>query len=241
MGTTVTTTVTKSGPGGAAAVVYKELMADIADFRLLPGDRFTETDLSRRFGASRTPIRDALLQLKRDGFVDVRFRSGWYICPFDFKRFDDLYELRTVLETAAIERLLRGDEDVREAALAALDAIWQVDPAEQETDPRRMTDLDEGFHSRLVEAAGNREMATMHRENTEKIRIIRRLDFFKELRIAATYREHGALLKVLRRGDCQGALSLLRAHIESSKQEVRKITLHMMHEARTAPRSAEDH
>ena len=215
-------------------------MADIADFRLLPGDRFTETDLSRRFGASRTPIRDALLQLKRDGFVDVRFRSGWYICPFDFKRFDELYELRIVLETAAIERLLRGDDAVRQAALDALDAIWLVDEAARETDPRRMTDLDEGFHSRIVDAAGNREMALMHHENTEKIRIIRRLDFFKEFRIAATYQEHGALLKTLRRGAINEVLPLLRAHIESSKQEVRKITLHMMHEARSAPRSGEE-
>ena len=215
-------------------------MADIADFRLLPGDRFTETDLSRRFGASRTPIRDALLQLKRDGFVDVRFRSGWYICPFDFKRFDELYELRIVLETAAIERLLRGDDAVRQAALDALDAIWLVDEAARETDPRRMTDLDEGFHSRIVDAAGNREMALMHHENTEKIRIIRRLDFFKEFRIAATYQEHGALLKTLRRGAINEVLPLLRAHIESSKQEVRKITLHMMHEARSATRSGEE-
>ena len=227
--------------GGAAALVYKELMADIADFRLLPGDRFTETDLSRRFGASRTPIRDALLQLKRDGFVDVRFRSGWYICPFDFKRFDDLYELRTVLETAAIERLLGGDDAVRQAALDALDAIWLVDEAARESDPRRMTDLDEGFHGRIVEAAGNREMAIMHGENTEKIRIIRRLDFFKDYRIIATYQEHGALLRVLRRGALDEALQLLRAHIESSKQEVRKITLHMMHEARVTPRFGEEH
>jgi DNA-binding GntR family transcriptional regulator len=233
--------VTTTRPGGAAALVYKELMADIADFRLLPGDRFTETDLSRRFGASRTPIRDALLQLKRDGFVDVRFRSGWYICPFDFKRFDELYELRIVLETAAIERLLRGDDLVWRPALDALDAIWLVDEAVRETDPRRMTDLDEGFHSRIVEAAGNREMAIMHRENTEKIRMIRRLDFYKDFRIAATYQEHGALLKILRRGAINDALPLLRAHIESSKQEVRKITLHMMHEARAAPRSDEGH
>jgi DNA-binding FadR family transcriptional regulator len=61
------------------------------------------------------------------------------------------------------------------------------------------------------------------------------------LRTAATYREHGALLRVLRRGALDEALPLLRAHIESSKQEVRKITLHMMHEARVAPRAGENH
>lgn len=224
--------MTTTGLGGAAALVYKELMADIADFRMLPGDRFTETDLARRFNASRTPVRDALLQLRRDGFVDVRFRSGWYVCPFDFRRFDELYELRIILETAAFERLSRADEETRERTLGFLDAIWLVDETAREADPRRMAELDEGFHSHIVNAAGNREMAIIHRENTEKIRIIRRLDFFKAARIAATYREHAELLRLLRRGALSQALILLRAHIESSKQEVRKITLHMMHEAR---------
>jgi DNA-binding GntR family transcriptional regulator len=228
--------VTATRSGGAAARVYQELMADIADFRLLPGDRFTETDLAKRFGASRTPIRDALFQLQRDGFVDVRFRSGWFVCPFDFKRFDELYELRIILETAAIERLLRVDDEVKHATLDFLDAIWLVPEAERESDPRKMTDLDEGFHTRIVDSSGNREMAMMHKENTDKIRIIRRLDFFKEARTAATYREHGELLRLIRRGQSTEALILLRAHIETSKQEVRKITLHMMHEARAVPR-----
>jgi DNA-binding GntR family transcriptional regulator len=224
-------TVTTTRLGGTAALVYEGLMADIADFRLLPGDRFTETDLSHRFGASRTPIRDALLQLKRDGFVDVRFRAGWHVRPFDFQRFDELYELRMILEVAAFERLLRGEATVRNATLGRLEAIWLVGEHDRETDPRRMTELDEGFHSGIVEAAGNREMAIMHRENTEKIRIVRRLDFFKDLRIAATYREHGEILRLLRRGSLSEVIILLRAHIEASKQEVRKITLHMMHEA----------
>ncbi|MCB8882747.1 GntR family transcriptional regulator [Acidisoma cellulosilytica] len=224
--------VTTTRLGGAAALVYQELMADIADFRLLPGDRFTETDLSHRFGASRTPIRDALLQLKRDGFVDVRFRSGWFVCPFDFQRFDELYELRMTLEVAAFERLSRAEPEIRLAALDHLDAIWIIDESARETEPRRMTELDEGFHSGIVEAAGNREMAIIHREITEKIRIIRRLDFFKDARTAATYREHGELLRLLRRGALSEAIIMLRAHIEASKLEVRKITLHMMHEAR---------
>ncbi len=218
-------------------MVYRELLADIADFRLLPGDRFTEMDLSRRFSASRTPIRDALFMLKRDGFVDVRFRSGWHVCPFDFKRFDELYELRIVLETAAVERLCHSGAEARLEAVKKLETIWNIPEAARETTPRRLTELDEEFHRTLMEAAGNREMAVLHHDMTEKIRIIRRLDFFKESRIAATYREHAQLLKLLRRGQQTETLILLRAHIESSKQEVRKITLHMMHEARAAGRN----
>jgi DNA-binding GntR family transcriptional regulator len=229
--------VTATTRGRTAERVYQDLLADISDFRLLPGDRFTETDLSRRFAASRTPIRDALFMLKREGFVDVRFRSGWHIRPFDFKRFDELYELRIVLETAAVERLCQAGNDARLEVVDQLEKIWKVPEAEREPDPKRLTALDEGFHRALVEAAGNREMAAIHDELTEKIRIIRRLDFFKDSRIAATYREHVQILRPLRRGLVAETLIMLRAHIESSKQEVRKITLHMMHEARAASRA----
>jgi DNA-binding GntR family transcriptional regulator len=220
--------------GRAAERVYRELLADISDFRLLPGDRFTETDLSRRFEASRTPIRDALFMLKRDGFVDVKFRGGWHVCPFDFKRFDELYELRIILESAAVERLCHGEPAARQDAVARLAAIWGVPEAAREQEPKKLTELDEGFHRGLLEGAGNREMTAVHNELTEKIRIIRRLDFFKEGRVAATYSEHVKILAALRRGQAAETLMLLRAHIEASKQEVRKITLHMMHEMRAA-------
>lgn len=212
--------------------VYRGLLDDITDFRMLPGDRFTEGDVSRRFAASRTPVRDALNLLKREGYVDVRFRSGWHVCPFDFERFDELYELRIILELAAIERLCRDDSNGRQKIVAELEKIWLVPEERREQDPRRLTALDEGFHRDLVMAAGNREMAAVHRDITDKIRIVRRLDFFKEVRVAATYKEHGKLLRLLRRGQLVELQILLRAHIEMSKQEVRKITLHMLHEAR---------
>ena len=86
--------------------------------------------------------------------------------------------------------------------------------------------------ARLVLAAGNREMARVHREITERIRIIRRLDFTKQARIDATYDEHAKILKAIQRKRGDQAAMLLRAHIETSQAEVRKITLHQVHLAR---------
>jgi DNA-binding FadR family transcriptional regulator len=77
-------------------------------------------------------------------------------------------------------------------------------------------------------------MAQIHGELTEKIRIVRRLDFLKDHRIAATYEEHAQILKLIMRRRAAQALMLLRAHVTESKIEVRKITLHMLHEARGA-------
>jgi DNA-binding GntR family transcriptional regulator len=159
-----------------AESVYAKIKAEIFDFRLLPGDRFTETELAERYAVSRTPVRDALYRLKRDGHVDVEFRAGWTVCPMDFARFEELYDLRTLLECTAVERLCQTEEPTR---LPQLKAVWQVPGAERELDARKIAELDEAFHRALVEAAGNRVMTEIHDELTEKIRIVRRLDFLK--------------------------------------------------------------
>jgi DNA-binding GntR family transcriptional regulator len=212
-----------------ATLVYERVKQDIFDFRLLPGDRFTETEISERTQASRTPVREALYRLERDGYVEVMFRSGWRVRPFDFRQFEELYELRIVLETAAVRRLCETEERPQ---LDGLKRIWMCPPEERVTRMREVAQLDEGFHEVLVETAGNREMSRVHAEVTERIRIIRRLDFTKAPRIDATYQEHAKILRAIVQRRAEPASMLLRAHIEASKAEVRKITLHMLHEAR---------
>jgi DNA-binding GntR family transcriptional regulator len=212
-----------------AEQVYLWIKDEIFDFHLLPGDRFTETELAARYKVSRTPVRDALYRLKREGFMDVGFRSGWNIRPFDFVRFDELYDLRILLEISAVERLCQLEEA---PPLTAMKAAWLVPASERETDPRKLAGLDEAFHCALVEAAGNQEVSRVHAELTEKIRIIRRLDFLKPKRIDATYEEHAKILRLILRRKATEASILLRSHITQSKNEVRKITLHMLHEAR---------
>jgi len=113
-----------------------------------------------------------------------------------------------------------------------LKRAWLVRPEDRLTDGPSVSALDERFHEQLVEATGNREMARIHHDITERIRIIRHLDFTKELRIEATYAEHAKILRAVIERHSVEAVLLLTSHIESSKAEVRKITLHMLYEAR---------
>ena len=62
--------------------VYDQLKRDVAEFSLVPGDRFTENELSERLGVSRTPVRQALFRLQQEGYVEVLFRSGWRVLNF---------------------------------------------------------------------------------------------------------------------------------------------------------------
>lgn len=208
--------------------VYEQLKRDIADFRMVPGDRFSEHELCSRLAVSRTPVRQALFRLQQEGLVEVMFRSGWRVLPFDFDKFDQLYDLRMVLETTAVQRLCLQEVETSEPALQALKDRWLVPVAERSTDPVQVAEWDEDFHEALVRAAGNPEMARVHHEVTERIRIIRRLDFLKQMRIDATYDEHAKILRAIIARKADRADLLMRSHIQTSQVEVRKITLHQV-------------
>ncbi|MEX5566693.1 GntR family transcriptional regulator [Pseudomonas syringae] len=210
--------------------VYRRLKQEIFDFYLLPYDRFTETQLADRYQVSRTPVRDALYRLQREGYLDVEFRRGWSVRPLDFNQIDQLYDLRIVLECAAVERIYASAEVHPE--LTILRQHWLIDRDCWQIDMQVVADLDEQFHTQLVAASGNLEMARIHQEVTERIRIVRRLDFFKSARIEHTYLEHAAILNALQARKRDEALLLLRSHVEISKLEVRKLTISMLSDAR---------
>ena len=171
-----------------AEYVYAELKAQMHDFRLLPGDRFSEADLGQRLGVSRTPVREALFRLRNEGFLEVEAKSGWFVRPIDFGRLEQLYDLRILLEQASIARLAAGPE--LPAEIEALKRVWLVPAAERLGDAAEVGRLDEAFHTTLVRAAGNGEITRVHADVTERIRFVRRLDFTRADRIEATYQEH---------------------------------------------------
>ena len=217
-------------PSNLAEQVYASLKAQIHDFKLVAGDRFSEAELGSRLGVSRTPVREALFRLRNEGFLDVEAKLGWFVKPIDFAKLEQLYDLRIVLEIASVLRLCGRTEDPPE--LDALKEIWLVPVAERLTDARQVGANDEQFHATLVRAAGNDEMARVHWDVTERIRIIRRLDFTRPDRIEATYTEHAKILRAVIQRKADQAQLLLKTHIDQSKAEVRKITLHTLHEAR---------
>lgn len=218
-------------PKNLAETVYEQVRADLFEFRLLPGDRFTEADLAHRTGASRTPVREALYRLQQEGYLEVQFRNGWLVKPLDFRLLDESYDLRIVLEKTCVKRLESLEPDRLRALLEPLEAIWLA-PCPDSTDALEVADLDEQFHCCLVRGAGNGEIARVHLEATEKVRIIRRLDFTQRSRVEATYDEHAMILRALAKRRGEEACRLLDAHISVSRIEVRNLTLHKLQSAR---------
>lgn len=219
-------------PNNLADSVYQQLKSELFEFRLLPGDRFTEAEIAERTGASRTPVRQALFRLESEGFLDVNFRSGWEVRPLDFAQLDALYELRILLEQASVRRMSKLTAEELDGVLSPLEATWRVKSADRSVEAVQVAIWDEDFHCALVAASRNTEFARVHLEVTERIRIVRRLDFTERSRITATYKEHSAMLQALREGEFEAVAEQLALHIEASHATARKITLLRLQNAR---------
>ncbi|MDB5956083.1 GntR family transcriptional regulator [Ramlibacter sp.] len=205
---------------------YERLKSDLFDFRMAPGQRYAEQELARRLGISRTPLRFALHLLEREGhLVRVDGHASWQVKAFELSYYEDLYEFRVQIELIAVRRLCAMETA---PDFGPLCAFWRVPVHERVLDGQIVAREDETLHSTLVALAGNGEMLRTHRDLTERIRIIRRLDFVEPARIQAAYDEHDGILGALRARRCDEAQMLLSAHIAASRAEIRHLTLHRL-------------
>jgi DNA-binding GntR family transcriptional regulator len=212
--------------------VYQRLKDDIFEFRMPPGQRYSEQLLATSLGVSRTPLRFALHVLANEGYLNrLDGHSSWQVKPLDLDYYQDLYDFRLDIEVLAIHRLCRRHVV---AELLALGAFWRVPKKQRVMDGKQVAREDENFHRSLVALAGNAEMLRTFNSLTERIRIIRRLDFINPERIAAAYDEHGKILEMLTARKAQSAEMLMRAHIDASRTEIRHITLHRLALASTS-------
>ena len=209
---------------------YTEIKQKIFNFEMMPGDLISEGNLAKLVSVSRTPLRQALQQLQHGGFIRSIPKIGWQVATLDFDKFDELYDFRILIELNAVKCLCISEQD--NLILNELQKIWLVPKSRRNMNTLEVGMLDEQFHTSLVKASGNEEMLKTHSEITERIKIVRRLDFTKNNRIHDTYDEHAQIIKAIMKRKTSEVQKLLKNHIEQSKIEVRKITVGMLQEAK---------
>ncbi len=217
------------GSSSLAQQAFESIKDLIFNFELIPGERFSEADLTQRLNISRTPLRQALQQLEQQGFLQVLPKMGWFVAPIDFGAIDELYDFRILLEMNAVGELI---DLGKTALLEPMNQFWIKESHEYTSDSSLVAQQDEIFHFSIIACAGNKEILKIYQQITDRIRLIRRLDFTKSQRLNATYTEHAAILKSIRSKRKEEAQRLVKAHINQSKIEVRKITLDELYKAK---------
>ena len=198
---------------------YEQIRRRILDNVWPPGHRALEQEVALELGMSRTPVREALLQLQNEGLVEVIPRHGVRVLPVSPSDMREIYEILTALECMAAELLARRQPSDQELQ-PLIDATDAMDAALKVDDLEAWASADESFHSQLLELAGNRQLqATVfnywdraHRARMFSLRL-------RPTPINSTL-EHMQLVERLRAGDAQGAASVNRAHRERANREL---------------------
>ncbi|MFD3592676.1 GntR family transcriptional regulator [Nocardia sp. NPDC058640] len=207
-----------------ASRVYDELRRDLATGELAPTERLRAERLARRYGVSRTPVREALARLQADGLVQ-RHSDGLYLYRPRLNELDELYELRIVLESRGFQRTASSvhaptpghDLPTVRAELARW-LRYRDAPPEPGPD---LVAADEQFHTELLRAAGNSALAEALTAMYLRVRPVRTMDMPTAERVAAMTAEHITIAEQVLSGDTEQALRTLTAHLDSSRAHVR--------------------
>jgi DNA-binding GntR family transcriptional regulator len=184
--------------------VRREILAMIFDGRLAVGERINERDLGARLDVSRTPIREALLSLEGEGFVESRPARGFAPVPLSARDVNEVYPMVATLEILAVRST--PPERLR-AHLPELERL--ADRMAAAPDARRAQELDDRWHARLVKECGNERLL---RTLSSLKRVVRRYELAwmaDNAHVETSTEQHHAIVDALGHDDVDRAAELL--------------------------------
>jgi DNA-binding GntR family transcriptional regulator len=199
------------GPSNRSAGLRAHIEEEIATRRLLPGTRLDEQELARRFQVSRTPVREALLQLASEGLVQLRPRRGAVVREISMPRLIEMFELMGELEALCAKLAARRMSDTEREALRAAHERCREAHAIRDTDGYYYRN--EVFH-RLIYQGSHNTFLTEQAENLHRrLQAYRRLQLRARNRIDSSFEEHQAIVDAILAGDPERAAQMMRGHI----------------------------
>jgi DNA-binding GntR family transcriptional regulator len=194
-----------------AEELRSQLADDIVSGSLAPGQTLDEMELARRFGVSRTPVREAIRQLAASGLVETRPHRGAVVARPSHERilgmFEAMAELEALCAGLAAERMTAAERHALEAVHKALRVLIHSG------DPQRYHEANESFHATIYAGAHNDYLAEMTLATRTRVQPFRRAQFRLLGRLAKSHVEHDRVVQAILRGDRVGAASAMRAHI----------------------------
>ena len=184
------------------------IRADVLSGQMPTGTPLRERDLAERFGVSRGPIRDSLLQLTHEGLLVSKPNCGVVVGGALEKTLQPLViKLRREIELFALKEILNGDN----APVAALEhTCEQLKVACQQDDLSAIVQHDMAFHRTIVEAGGNSDLVAIWLP----IIVRMQLHYTRHKEWMDSYREHLAIVKAIRKGDQKRAAEALKTNIQ---------------------------
>lgn len=208
-------------PESLSKTALRAIRQSILSNTLTSGVVYNEKSLAQDLGISRTPVREALLELSAKRLVKFLPQKGVIINTFSQKDIEDVFEIRTALEVFSIQKICHNHKNIRFTILTS--CLEDQQRAAESGDVNGFMEADRRFHIGFTHLTDNNYlMDTMH-----DIRDIMHLMGFKALglkgRMDDVINEHVNVLTAVETGDTVNAMALMEHHLEKSKQAVKKI------------------
>ena len=199
-------------------IVYDQLKQQILTGQITPGTRMMEVDLAKDMGVSRTPIREAIRKLEKEGLVIIEPRRGAYVSDISVKDMVDTLVVREDLEglagLLAAETITREElEELEEITTSYSDAIAAGNM-------ENIIHYDELFHRRIVEMTGNRTLIQLFGSVQEQALRFRYLYYDDFTRYENMPVEHRNIVEAIRSGDGESARRVSDNHVKKLKEFV---------------------
>ena len=186
----------------------------IVDGRLPAGHRVNEVHLAQALGVSRTPLREALGRLAQEGALASTPRIGWSVRPLTREEFEQIYDIRPLLDPVAL----------RLAGLPAAGRLEQLRAINERIERARGADaviaLDDEWHLLLIADCPNKVLVDLVEQFMRRTRRYEIALMSERKNVLGASFDHRAIMSALRRRDLPGACSALRRNLETGREPI---------------------
>ncbi len=200
---------------GLTDQIYKILEERIINLELKPGEKIDVASLAEEFGISETPIRDALKKLSENGLVKAKSRRGYYAVKLSEKDIVEIYELRKLLETYALESFIKNVDSLE---LQKLKKMWEKVRKKNKKDLKfsEFYPTDREFHLKIVKKCNNRRLKGIFSQIYNLVKICQHM----YTNFEGALDEHIKIVEAIEKRNLNEAKKLLAQHIDRAKERV---------------------
>ena len=197
-------------------VAYETLKQAIVTGEIPAGSRIVETEYAERMHISRTPLREALRKLERDGLGAYVVRRGVVVRAFAIADVEEIYTIRNALEMLTLPAIVKNatDEDIQ----GLRRQLHEMDAFDEAGDIEALSPRARAFHTSLTRLSGMNRILRVIEGQDQYITRFSALSIARETRRRAAHQEHHQLVDFVERRDLESFEKLMRKHIERSKQ-----------------------
>jgi len=189
----------------------EKIEEQIATGELQPGSALDEATLVEQHGVSRTPVREALIQLAAEGLIEIRPRRGAVVTSIGPTRLMEMFEVMAELEAMCGRLAARRMSDAQRKALMA--AHEACEDARNKDDSDAYFYCNEQFHSAIYAGSQNLFLIEQTSQLQRRLRPYRRLQLRVRNRMGASFKEHLSVVEAIIAGDADATEKALRSHV----------------------------